>query len=209
MVDDSGLPVSVRPRDSLGKTWLLAVLIAGVPLFGALYWLAYEYGSWRQVLVFQIIAIAITALVWVRHHGAFAQVTSTTIMKQAFFTGTVVPRSDVASVVLLDTWRPGISESTREMLVKDADGHTVLRLSGTFWSVESMDAMAKALGVRIIHEATPVTSKEFLAAHPGAAYWYEGKAWVAVVGISLAFASAFLLMSFIMHAIGSPSALHL
>ena len=209
MVDDLGLPVSVRPRESLGRAWLLAVLVAGVPLFGVLYWLALQNGSWRQVLVFQILAIGVATFVWIRHNGAFAQVTDTTIVKQAFFASFTVQRADVASVVLVDTWRPGVSEATREMLVKDGSGHTVLRLSGTFWSAEAMNALATGLSVPVVHESTPVSSKEFLSSHPGAAYWYEGRLWVAIVGITVAFATAFVVMSLIMHAIGSPSALHL
>lgn len=209
VVDDPGLPLIVRPRDSLGRTWMLAVVIAGVPFFGVLYWLASQNGSWRQVVVFQVLGLGIAAFVWIRHNGAYAQVTETAIEKQAFFVRRSVDRADVASVVLVDTWRPGVSEATREMLLKNAEGHTILRLRGTFWSADAQEALAHALGVPVLHDTTPVTSKEFLAAHPGAAYWYEDKAWVAVAGISVAFATAFLLMSWIMHAIGSPSALHL
>jgi len=197
----------VRPRRSLGRAWLTAAIIGGIPLFGALYWLASQGGDWRQVLVVQIVFIGVGALVWVRHTGAFAQVTDDTITKQAFFSGSVVNRADVASIVIAATWRPGSTDSTREMLLKDASNTTLMRFGGAFWSPNSMDTLAASVGAPIIHEENPVTAKEFLAQHPDATYWYEGKIWVAVTGIVVAFGVAFIAMSWIMHAIGADSVL--
>ena len=207
--DSSTLRASVRPRRSLGRAWLSAAIIGSIPLFGALYWLASQGGDWRQVLVVQVVAIGLGALVWVRHAGAFAQVTDTTITKQAFFSGFVVNRADVASVVIANTWRPGSTDSHREMLLKDASGATLMRFGGSFWSTAAIDALVEGIGAPVVHDETPVSSKEFLALHPGAAYWYEGKAWVAVAGIVVAFAFAFVAMSWIMHAIGADSVLSL
>ncbi|NYF11693.1 hypothetical protein HDC94_002849 [Leifsonia sp. AK011] len=205
-MDSTTTPVvSVRPRRSLGRAWLAAAIIGGIPLFGAMYWLASQGGEWRQVLVVQIVMIGVGALVWVRHTGAFAQVTESTITKQSFVAGSVVQREDVASVVMVETWRPGSSDSHAEMLLKDSTGHTLMRFDGTFWSAQSMATLTEAIGAPVVHESAPVTSKEFLAQHPGAGYWYEGKLWLAIVGIVLAFGVAFLGMSWIMHAIGATS----
>lgn len=197
--------VSVRPRRSLGRAWLAAAVIGSVPLFGALYWLASQDGEWRQVLVVQIVMIGAGALIWVRHAGAFAQVTESTITKQSFLAGTVVRREDVASIAMVETWRPGSSDSHPEMLLKDSSGHTVLRFDGTFWSPKAMATLAEGIGAPVVTESVPVTSKEFLAQNPGAGYWYEGKLWLAIVGIVVAFGVAFLGMSWIMHAIGANS----
>ena len=198
---------SVRPRRSLGRAWLAAAIVGSVPLFGALYWLASQGGDWRQVVVVQVVAIGFGALVWVRHSGAFAQVTDSTITKQSLLASRVIRREDVTSIVMAQTWRPGSSDSHREMLLKGSGGATLLRFDGTFWGPKSMDSLATSLGVPVIVDNTPVTVKEFLARHPGARYWYEGKPWLTIVGIVLAFGVAFLGMSWIMHAVGADSLL--
>ncbi len=209
MKSERSTRASVRPRRSLGRAWLAAALIGGVPLFGALYWLAAQAGDWRQVVVVQVVMVGAAALVWVRHTGAFAEVTDSTVTKQSFLFGKVVGREDVASIVMAETWRPGSSESRREMLLKDSSGRSLLRFDGTFWSPNAMDAVAAGIGAPIITETTPVTSKEFLSQHPGASYWYEGKLWLAIVGIVVAFGVAFLGMSWIMHAIGANSIINI
>jgi hypothetical protein len=199
--------VLVRPRASLARTGLIAMAIGGLPLFGVLYWMSALQGSWRRVLVVHIIVIVIAGLAWIRHSNAYAEVTETRVIKQAFFGFDSVDRSSVASAVIAQTWRPGSSEAVPQLLLLDADGNRLIRFRGTFWSLESMEEVVSALGVTVTFEKEPVSLREFFEAHPTAAYWYEGKPWVAAVGIVVAFASAFAIMSWIMIAIGAPSAL--
>lgn len=201
--------VRVRPRASLGRAWLYSALVAGVPLFGVLYWISAEQGNWRRVLVVQVILVFVVAIVWTRHAGAFAEVGERTVTKQAFFGSSIVPRDRIATARMMSTWRQGSSEAIPQLLLLDADGRTLLRMDGTFWDADSMERIARAVGVPIERDEAPSATKEFLAENPTAAYFYEGRPWIAVLGISLAFAGAFLVMSWIMYAIGVPTVVSL
>lgn len=201
--------VRVRPRASLGRAWLYSAIVAGVPLFGVLYWISAEQGNWRRVLVVQVILVFVAALIWTRHAGAFTEVGEQTVTKQAFFGSAIVPRDRIATARMLSTWRQGSSESIPQLLLLDPQGTTLLRMDGTFWDAESMERIARGVGVPIERDEAPSATKEFLTDHPTAAYFYEGRPWIAVLGISVAFAGAFLIMSWIMYAIGVPTALSL
>ena len=207
MAESSAGTVRVRPRASLARTGLIAIAIGGLPLFGVLYWMSASQGSWRRVLVIHVIAIVIAGLAWVRHSNAYAEVSETRVIKQAFFGFDSVDRLSVASAVIAQTWRPGSSDSVPQLLLLDADGKRLIRFRGTFWSLESMEELVSALGVTVTREQEPVSLREFFETHPTAAYWYEGKPWVAAAGIVVAFAGAFAIMSWLMIAIGAPSAL--
>lgn len=208
-MDEETSLVRVRARESLARAGLVSGLIAGIPLFGVLYWLSASQGSWRRVLVFHVLVVAIGAFAWIRYTGAFTAVTPTRLIKQAFFLTRVVDRSLIASTKIGQTWRPGSSESVPQLLVLDAEGECLTRLRGAYWSLESMETVAGALGVPCSVESHPVTLREFYEQHPRAAYWYEGKTWVAIAGVAVAFAGAFVIMSWIMMAIGAPSSLSL
>ncbi|MGX5680898.1 hypothetical protein [Schumannella luteola] len=208
-MDDDAVLVHVRPRESLGRTGLIASLVGGVPLFGVLYWLSASQGSWRRVLVVHVLVVAIVTFGWTRHHGAFAEVTASRVVKQAFFRRRVVERDRIASTLLAHTWRPGSSEAVPQLLLLDADGVTIMRFRGAFWSIEAMQAIAAELQVPTTVAPETISLKEFYEENPRSAYWYEGRPWVAAGGVALAFAGAFLVMSWIMLAIGAPSTLSL
>ncbi|MDH6181892.1 hypothetical protein M2152_002074 [Microbacteriaceae bacterium SG_E_30_P1] len=201
--------VEVKPRASLGRAWIAGTIVGAVPLFGVLYWLACDHGDWRAILALQIFVTGVAVLVWLRQRHAFAAVTEQTVLKQSFFLRYTVRRADVATAVIARAWRNGSSESRTELLLKNDADHTIMRFSGTFWSDEDIDAVAEAVGATVVHETTPLSSREFFSRHPGAAYWYEGRPWVAVIGVGVAFAAAFLAVSVIMQAIGAPSAFQL
>jgi len=82
-------------------------------------------------------------------------------------------------------------------------------MRGTFWSREDMLTIAEAIGAPLTVEREPMTLAEFYALRPGIAYWYEGKLWLTVLGIVLAFAASYFLLSALMAAIGVPSLLSL
>jgi hypothetical protein len=204
-MDEATTLVTVRPRESLARAGLVAGLVAGVPLFGVLYWLSASQGSWRRVLVIHVLIVGISAFAWIRYTGSYTEVTTDRLIKQAFFKRRVVDRERIASTVIGQTWRPGSSETVPQLLALDRDGQCLTRLRGAYWSLESMQTIAGALGVPCAMESHPVTLKEFYEEHPHAAYWYEGKAWVGIVGVVAAFAGAFVVVSWIMMAIGSHS----
>ncbi|MDO7881006.1 hypothetical protein [Antiquaquibacter soli] len=199
----------VTPRESLAHTGLIASLVGGIPLFGVLYWLSASQGSWRRVLAVHVVAVAVVAFGWIRHRGAFAEVTATRVIKQAFFRRHVIDRDRIASALIGHTWRPGSSEAVPQLLLRDADDRTLLRLRGTFWTLTSMESLVDAVRVPVTVDPETISLREFYEAHPDSAYWYEGRPWVSVLGIAVAFAGAFVIMSWIMFAIGVPSTLSL
>lgn len=199
----------VLPRRSLLRAGLVSALVAGLPLFSVLYWLSASQGSWRRVLVVHVLAVTIGVFAWIRYHGAYLDVTADRLVKQGFFRLRVVERSAIASVVLSQTWRTGSSEAVPQLVVLDEDGVCIGRLRGAFWTRESMESVAEALQVPVHVEPDTISLREFYELHPGSAYWYEGRPWISAAGVAVAFAGAFVVMSWIMLAIGAPSAFSL
>lgn len=208
MIDANTLVARVRPRESLVRAGLVALVIGGIPLFGVLYWLSLAQGSWRRVLAVNIVAAAIAAFAWMRHHRAYTEVTASHFIKQAYFRRRTVPRERIAATLIAHTWRPGSSEAIPQLLILDSAGQCLVRLRGTVWSLESMQTLATALAVPSFVEPETMTLREFYAENPSTAYWYEGKPWVAVAGVLVGFEGSFVATSWIMTAIGAPSALN-
>lgn len=196
--------VLIRPRRSLLRTGLVAVIVAGVPLFAVLYWLAVSQGSWQRVLIVEVILLACCAVLWWRFRVSFVRVDGTLLTKQAFAHRTVVERADVATILLAETYRGTSSDTIPQLLALDAAGARLLRLRGTFWAREDMVRIAEAIGAPITTELVPMTSREYYLLHPGVAYWYEGRPWLAVVGILIAGAIAAATISWLMSAAGVP-----
>ena len=204
-----GTTVRVRARASVFRNGVFAVIAAGIPLFAVLYWLSFSQGNWHLVLLVQFIYLGFFAVVFVRHFAAFVEVTPTTITKQALVVRTVIDRADVASVYVIDTHSSSSTDSLPQLLALDAEDRRLLRMRGTFWSREDMLTIAEAIGAPLTVETQPMTLAEFYALRPGIAYWYEGKLWLTVLGIVLAFAASYFLLSALMTAIGVPSLLGL
>ena len=208
MVDASQMAsttIRVAARGSVLRNTIYAAVAAGIPLFGVLYWLSIAQGNWLRVLVVQAIYIGLFALIAVRHFGAYVEVTSTTVTTQALFVRSTLNRADVASSYLVDTHTSNSAELLPQLLVLDAKGGRLMRMRGTFWSRDDMLRIAEAIGAPLTVETQPMTLKEFYALRPGTAYWYEGKLWLGIVGIVLAFGFAYLAVTWLMAAIGVPS----
>jgi hypothetical protein len=197
--------VRVAARGSVLRNTIYAAFAAGIPLFGVLYWLSLAQGNWLRVLVVQAIYTGFFALIAVRHFGAHVEVTSTTVTKQALFVRTTLSRADVASSYLVDTHTSNSPELLPQLVLLDAQGGRLMRMRGTFWSRDDMVRVAEAIGAPLTVQTEPMTLKEFYALRPGTAYWYEGKLWLAIVGIVLAFGFAYLAVTWLMAAIGVPS----
>ena len=77
---------SIRPRESLLRNGLISSIAAGVPLFGVLYWMAFDQGTWGSVFVVQFVFLLFVVIGVIRFHAAYVTVTETSITKQAFAT---------------------------------------------------------------------------------------------------------------------------
>src|SRR5690606_28002852 len=87
-------------------------------------------------------------------------------------------------------------ETITQLLALGHDGKRVLRMRGPFWSKESMHAVADAVGAPVQIESAPMSAKQFFTKYSSAAYWYEGRPWLAVLGISVASVAAFAVVTF-------------
>lgn len=198
------MSVVVRPRSELLRNMLLSSIVAGVPLFGVLYWLALTQGNWGRVFVVQLVFLLFVLMGVVRYYTAYVRVTPETIRKQGFVRLTVVDRADVASVLIVDTYRDGSHETLPQLLARNTEGVAVFRMRGIYWSRDSMDAVSAALGVPTILEEHPFTLEEFYDLAPGTAHWYERQRWIPVAVIAVAFLASLVVTSWLMTAVGLP-----
>ncbi|MDP3207879.1 MAG: hypothetical protein Q8M65_01915 [Rhodoglobus sp.] len=199
----------MRARRSLIRSALFGAVAAGVPLFVVLYWLSFEQGFWWRVLIAQLIYVGFFAIVALRHRAIFLEVTPTKITKQGLFARGAFDSGDVASLYLADVQHASAHDPVSQLVALGADGRRLFRMRGTFWDREAMVTVASVIGAPLTIESRHLTMKEFYAARPGVAYWYEGKPWIAAAGIVVAFGLAYLVLSWLLFAIGVPSVLTL
>ena len=196
--------IVVRPRETLLRNGLISSLVAGVPLFAVMYWMAFNQGNWGNVFVVQFVFLLFVFIGVVRYHAAFVEVTETTVTKQAFAKLTIVDKADVANELIAETYRDGSSDTAPQFVARGFDGQTLFRLRGIYWSHEAMVRIASAIGAPVFTENDPLTLEEFYELVPDAPYWYEGKLWVLVGGVVVAFGLCLALVSWLMSALGLP-----
>lgn len=201
---NEGSTVIVRARTSLLRNGLISSVVAGVPLFGVLYWLAFTQGNWGNVFIVQFVFLVFVLIGVLRYHAAFVQVTESSLVRQGFVRLTIVDRDEVASVLIANIYRDGSHETLPQLVARNTDGETIFRMRGLYWSREAMDAVASALAAPIFLDNDPITLEEFYEIAPGTANWYEGKRWIAIVAILLTFTASLAVISWLMTALGLP-----
>lgn len=197
----------VRTRPSLMRSGTLAITAGAVPLFAVLYWLSISQGSWRRVLVVHVVFMALWAFAWFRFRRVYVKVDDERITDQSFLKRTVIPRRDVADILIAQTYRDSSADTVPQLLALDKAGRRLFRLRGYFWTRDDMLAIAKAIGVRPRIDPEPLTRREFYESYPGSAYWYEGRPWLKTAGIVVALVAAAGFVGWLMTAIGTSSVL--
>ncbi|GAB2982217.1 hypothetical protein [Frigoribacterium salinisoli] len=171
--------VVVRPRASLVRTSVTAAVAAVVPVLVALLWLSGPVGQVPAVLSVTGLVLVACLLAWLRFRAVHVAVTPSQLVKQPFDGGRVrVERVDVHEVVLATTFREHSTETVRQLMALAADGTCLLRLRGTFWTDEALEAVAHALDVPLIRSERPVPLAQFYRRWPSGRRWYEGRRWV-------------------------------
>jgi hypothetical protein len=61
------------------------------------------------------------------------------------------------------------------------------------------------MGAPVEIENAPMSAKQFFTKYSTAAYWYEGRPWLAVLGISVASALAFAVVTLMITIAGGPA----
>lgn len=187
----------VRPKRDLLVTALLSVLLVMIPLFGVLYWFGAQHNAVGAVLAAHIAVLVVSILLLVRQLSLSTIVTDAEIRGRGIFSPLVrVPLERIAAVHLVPTFVGNSHEVVTQLLVRDAEGRRLYRMRGSYWNRDDLERVADALPVPARVESEPMTRREFYAAYPGAAFWFENRPWlvaglvaaaaVVVFGIGLA-----------------------
>ncbi len=182
-----------RPRSALGRTALLALLLASVAMFGPLYLITIPQGSWPATAIIQGTVTLLFVAAYLLYRRTRVLATRDDVVAQSFFGRTTrFSPADVSSVVLARTYRSGASDTVPQLVMRDVHGERMLRLRGQFWSEPVMRQVASAAGLPLMVIEEPLSSAEFFERVPGAASWFENRLsvrvafWVGVVGLCAA-----------------------
>lgn len=201
MTDDvavtGGVVLRIAPRRSLLVSALLSTLAVLLPVSALLYWIAIPRGATASVAIVQAIVIGGAITMALRQLTVDAVMTGTEIRGRGIFSPMIrVPLQRVASVDLVPTYVSQSSEPVTQLLLRDAEGRRLFRLRGSYWHPGDLQKVAANLPVAATVVTEPMTLKEFYAAYPGSAYWFENRPWLSValfagvIGICVAVAVA-------------------
>lgn len=173
--------VRVVPRRSLLVSALASVLALLVPVSALFFWFAVPRGQGGYVTLALAIVAVVAVAVLLRQLSVDTVVTTTELRGRGIFSPLVrVPLERIASVALVPSYIGQASEPVAQLLVRDAEGRRLFRLRGNFWHPGDLRQVASALPVAATVVAEPMTLREFYAAYPGSAYWFENRPWVAI-----------------------------
>ena len=179
--------VLVRPRRSLVSTAFISIVLGMLPVFGVLYWFGVQHGSWHLVLVVHIAIVLASVAAMLRQLTVFSAVSDTELLGRGIFSPLErVPIERIASVTLVPTYVGQAPDPIQQLLVRDAAGHRLFRMRGTFWHPGDLAAIAAALPVTTTVVKEPMSIREFFRLYPGSAYWFENNPAVRVGVIVLA-----------------------
>ncbi len=184
----------LTPKLGLMRTTAISILLVAVPVFGVLFFLGLHNGSWPLAIAGMALTLALCVIGAVLFRATFIGVTATTIEERGFWGSRITsPRVAVASVALASVYSRGLPEPVNELVVRDSEGRRLLRMRGSYWSIDAMRSVITALDVTPSVPSEVMTRTEFFASFPGAAYWFERYRWafwtlvaiVAIVGAGL------------------------
>jgi hypothetical protein len=176
----------LRPRRSLFWQALSGTLAFLVPVSIVLYALTVPDGPWYLVVALEVVVILAFGLSYLSYLGVGFWIGPEGIAERGFFgRGTWVPRERIASIVLLNTYRDG-EAPVPQLFICGADGDSLLRMRGQFWSPESMRVVYETLELVPERTAGEVSRADLLDNSPGLLYWFERHPVIArVIAISV------------------------
>ncbi|CAN5351578.1 hypothetical protein BH11ACT2_BH11ACT2_03200 [soil metagenome] len=182
----------LRPRRSLFWQASAAALAFLAPVSGALYYLTIPDGPWLLVLALQVLLIATFFASYLSYISLGFWVGPSGIAERGFFgLSKYVPREQIGSIVLVNTYRPGGTETRAQLFICDNAGMQLLRMRGQFWSMAPMLAVSDALDIPLTELTDDVTRAELLEEHPGLLYWFERHpVIIGIVGVAALAAAA-------------------
>lgn len=202
---DRDRTLRVAPRPVLLRNAALSYVLITVALFGSLYYLAIPMGTWPVLLGGQLATVAVATVAYVRYRMTYIAITDDALIERGFLSPTQrIPLSNVASVLLAQTYRSHSPDSTPQLLVRDADGRRLLRMRGAFWTDAAIHRVAETIGVPVALFPEPITSRDFFATYPGSAYWFEHRPALAVGTVVAVFVLSLAVVIALMNLAGIP-----
>lgn len=197
--------VRVRPKHSLLGNAFASIVLGTTPIFAVAYWFTSTRGGMGLVVAAHALVLATGLLLLWRQLSLFCAVTDDELIGNGIFTTLVrVPFARVHRVQLVPTYLGAATDPVMQLLVTDADGRRLFRMRGNYWHTADLRALTAALPVAVEDEHEVLSMREFFAAHPGSAYWFENRLPLLVVAAVVAAAGALAAAAWIMGMLGLP-----
>lgn len=168
--------IVLRPRRSLLRSGILALIIVPIPIVATLVMLGLPSGSWRISVIAEVMALVLFLVGFFLFRATYVVIAPTHFTERGFFGRPVItPISEVRSMVIAHTFSSSSSETLPQLIVRNERGERILRMRGIFWSEESMREAAAAIGTPLEEPADPISPKQFFEQYAGSAYWFENR----------------------------------
>lgn len=190
--DETGL-TRIRPNSSLFRQGLISAVIFVTTVFVVLYALTIPNGPWPLVLGIQVILMLALTGASVGYFNATIWVGPQLIIERGFFGFTRRYGADQIDSVLLVTTISAGGESLRQLFVRDAGDHHLVRMRGQFWSNESFDEVVRILDVPVVSLGEATTIRDLRTLHPNLLFWFErhpARAIAAIAGCAVVMGAA-------------------
>jgi hypothetical protein len=176
---------TLRPRRTLVRSIGLTLVALAFPLLVADLWALPPTGDVRIVTSVVALVFLIAALAWRAYRRTEVVVSELGIVERGFFGQVQVTAArDIAGVLRLELYRGATLDTTRQLFVVDADGRCRFRMRGAFWEDETMDDVARLLGIDETVRPEPVTIAELRRSDSRLLYWFERRPFAADVDTS-------------------------
>ena len=197
--------VRVRPKYSLLSNAFAAIVLGTAPIFGVMYWFAWERGGVEFVVLGNILVLATgLALLW-RQLSVYCAVTETELIGNGIFSPLLrVPLASIRGVVLVPTYLGAAPDPALQLLVLGEDDVPLFRMRGNFWHEHDLRALAGALPVPTESVREPMSVQDFFRAYPGSAYWFENRRPLQVAVATVAVLLGLVVAVWVMTALGLP-----
>jgi len=184
-------PLVVRPRRRLLRDGLLAIGLVLIALAAPLLLFALPNGTLPAVLAAVGIIVVLCVIGVLDFARAAITIRAGELEKRAFLTPPFrVPLDRIDTVHVVEVYPSGTTRAVPQLLALSVDGERLFRMRGQFWTRVAIDQVAVASRAAVIRSDEPLTTAEFHAEWPQAAYWYENRPLLASLGFTVVLVAA-------------------